>query len=91
MKVKVFLAMVLGILPISATYASDHIPQAVFDTANKLFPGFTIENAGLSPIPGLYRIAYGLKVVYMSADGRYVVRGDVIDITQGKNLTEDVR
>ena len=80
--------MVFGMLPILPTYGSEHIPQAVINSATNIFPGFTAETVTPSPIAGMYRISFGSKIVYMSADGRYVLRGDIIDIKQGINLTE---
>lgn len=40
-----------------------------------------------TPIPGLYRITVGPQVAYVSADGRYLIRGDMIDMRGGHNLT----
>ena len=44
-----------------------------------------------SPIPGLYRITIGPVVAYVSADGRYLVRGDIISLQNGANLTLSAR
>ncbi len=44
-----------------------------------------------SPIPGLYQVAYGTNVFYMTADGRYLVDGAMIDLTSRRNLTETAR
>ena len=88
MKVRLFLIAVVVIMGIPLSYAEQHIPQAVLDTADRLFPGFTKENISASPIDGLYRITYGSNVAYMSADGRYAMRGDMIDLEKGINLTE---
>ncbi len=44
-----------------------------------------------SPIPGLYRITIGPAVAYASADGRYLIRGDIIDMRGGENLTANQR
>jgi thiol:disulfide interchange protein DsbC len=44
-----------------------------------------------SPIPGLYRITIGPQVAYVSADGRYLVRGDLINLQSGDNLTTQQR
>ncbi len=40
-----------------------------------------------SPVPGLYRITIGPQVAYVSTDGRYLIRGDIIDMRDGDNLT----
>ncbi|HET7921716.1 MAG TPA: DsbC family protein [Gammaproteobacteria bacterium] len=43
------------------------------------------------PIPGLYRVRLGPQVAYVSADGRYLVRGDIVDIRSGNNLSAKAR
>ncbi len=88
MKVKLFLLAIVAILAMPTSYAEEHVPQSVLDTASNFFPGFTIENASSSPIEGLYRITFGSNVAYVSANGRYAIRGDIIDLEKGINLTE---
>ncbi len=41
-----------------------------------------------SVIPGLYEIANGGEVIYVSADGRYALKGDIYDTDHGRNLTD---
>ncbi len=41
-----------------------------------------------SPIPGLYEIGIGTVLSYVSADGRYLIRGDLYDANTEENLTE---
>ncbi|MCI0404346.1 MAG: DsbC family protein, partial [Acidobacteria bacterium] len=38
-----------------------------------------------SPVPGLYELTFGAHVVYVSQDGRYLLNGDVIDLTKQDN------
>lgn len=45
-----------------------------------------------TPIKDLYEIVFNNgKVVYMSHDGRYVFEGDLMDLVERKNLTENRR
>lgn len=44
-----------------------------------------------SPVPGVYQIAVGASVAYVSADGRYIIRGDIFDVDTSANLTEETR
>jgi len=44
-----------------------------------------------SAIPGIYEVVVPPRVFYVSADGRYVLTGDMVDLTKGVNLTEAVR
>lgn len=42
-----------------------------------------------SPIEDIYEIYYGTDILYISADGRYVLQGQMIDLDDGrKNLTK---
>jgi thiol:disulfide interchange protein DsbC len=44
-----------------------------------------------SAMPGIYEAVFGAQVVYLSSDGRYMIEGDVYDLKQRVNLTEDRR
>lgn len=41
-----------------------------------------------APLEGLYEIRLGAQLAYVSADGRYLVQGDIIDLAGQANLTE---
>ena len=49
------------------------------------------DSVKLTPADGLYEIAYGSKIVYMTKDGNYLIEGDVFDVKKGINLTEGIR
>jgi len=53
-------------------------------------PGAKAEDVRPSPVPGLYEVMLGTSVGYVSADGRYVISGDLFEIATKTNLT-DVR
>jgi len=40
-----------------------------------------------TPIPNLYRVQLGPRVDYITADGKYFIRGEIFDIKSGRNLT----
>ncbi len=40
-----------------------------------------------TPIPGIYEVMVGANVVYFSADGQYMLVGDLIDTKAHKNLS----
>jgi thiol:disulfide interchange protein DsbC len=56
-----------------------------------MFPGVEAENITATPVPGLWEVAVGGQVVYLSEDGRYMVRGDIIDMMADRNLTDERR
>lgn len=44
-----------------------------------------------SPLKGLYQVTVGPNVAYVSADGRYLLQGELYDLKTKQNLTEKVR
>ncbi|MBL8250191.1 MAG: DsbC family protein [Candidatus Competibacter sp.] len=44
-----------------------------------------------SSIPGLYEVVIGGQVLYLSADGRFAVQGDILDLSAQTNLTDKRR
>jgi thiol:disulfide interchange protein DsbC len=55
-----------------------------------------LDGAGIKPeriaesgVSGLYEISVGTNLAYVSADGRYLLRGELIDIKEGFNLTKE--
>lgn len=53
--------------------------------------GEKVQSISATAIGGMYEVVVPPKVFYMSADGRYVMTGDLIDLDQKVNLTQDVR
>jgi thiol:disulfide interchange protein DsbC len=46
-----------------------------------------VDSVRPSAIAGLYEVAHGGEVVYVTQDGHYVIAGDLYDSDKGKNLT----
>jgi len=44
-----------------------------------------------TPVSGLYEVVVGSSVVYMSADGRYMLQGELVDVQNRVSLTEPRR
>lgn len=57
----------------------------------KKIEGLKLEDVRISPISGLYEIQRGSDINYVSADGRFVIVGDMIDVDNDSNLTETRR
>ena len=56
-----------------------------------LLPGMQPDSVKPTPIKGLFEIAYGAQVIYVSDDGRYMFRGSLIDLDRREDLTERTR
>jgi thiol:disulfide interchange protein DsbC len=44
-----------------------------------------------SPLPGIYEVAIGSNIAYVTTDGRYVLEGDLYDLSTNENVTETRR
>ncbi len=53
-----------------------------------LVPGLQPDSIEPSPVQGVYEVTYGAQILYLSADGRYFFRGNLIDLEHRKDLTE---
>lgn len=60
-------------------------------TIAKKFPGVKAEDVRPSPMPGIYEVVMGADIAYVSADGRYIIAGDLYEVDSRINLTEAKR
>lgn len=54
----------------------------------EVYPEVKADQISPSQIAGLFELRIGPQIVYVSADGRFLVRGDIYDIKGANNLTE---
>ncbi len=59
--------------------------------ATETFEGVAAKDVEASPIPGWYTVRKGTVVAYLSADGKYLLEGELYDIDAKVNLTEETR
>ncbi len=57
----------------------------------KKFPGVKAEDVRPSPMKGIYEVVMGADIAYVSADGRYIIAGDLYEVDSRINLTEAKR
>lgn len=65
--------------------------KVVREAIQGLVPGASIDTIAESMLPGFYEVTLGGQVVYVTADGRYLVQGAVFDIVNRVDLTEQKR
>jgi len=83
-----FIAAVALSIVATPLQADDAATAKIRAAAENLIPGQSPDAVGPSPIAGLYQIAYGPRLFYISADGRHLISGDMFDLQQQTNLTE---
>lgn len=54
----------------------------------KAVPGASIDSIKPSLIPGYREVAVSGRIVYVSADGKYLIQGSLIDLASRNNLTD---
>ncbi|MBK8163034.1 MAG: DsbC family protein [Gammaproteobacteria bacterium] len=71
--------------------AEDAVPEAVRKMLTAIIPDQTPDAVRAAPIGGFYEVTYGAETFYLSADGRYLLQGDLLDLKTQVNLTEKRR
>ena len=77
-----------GFLP---AQSAEDVPAAISARLEVLVPGRQPDHVAETTLPGMYEVRYGSLVVYLSDDGRYMLRGDLVDLETGRNVTETAR
>jgi len=78
----------LAALSVSAVAGS---AESLRDHLVENYPGFDLDSVEETPIPGVFEVVGGGDILYMTADGRYMLRGELLDLAADRNLTQDVR
>lgn len=65
--------------------------DAVRQKVGEMFDMIGPEDVSASPVDGWYTVHTGSIVAYISADGRYLLQGDLVDLDNQVNLSENVR
>lgn len=75
----------------AVAYAAEPDLKVLKEQINAAMPGVTIDALRPSAIPGFYEVEIAHHIAYVSADGKYLLLGDVIDLKTRVNLTEERR
>jgi thiol:disulfide interchange protein DsbC len=78
-------ALVVACPALAAPPVAAQTPQALI--AGQI-PGVSPEQVTPSPIPGVYEVRLGSKIVYVSADARFLLQGEIINLATSENITE---
>jgi thiol:disulfide interchange protein DsbC len=95
--IKHFLQLIVVAVPVigyaGGAAAADADPQLeeVRAKVSSMFDSIDPEHINPSPIDGWYTVQKGSIIAYISADGRYLLQGDLIDLDLQVNLSEQSR
>jgi thiol:disulfide interchange protein DsbC len=82
----ILIALPLGLA--AAGVSAQELTKA--ELASRL-SGISAEDVTDSPVPGLYQVAVGAQVAYVTKDGKYIIRGDIYDAETSANVSEETR
>lgn len=89
---KLLLALCLGGFALHVAAADNGVPPQVDKTIRAALAKFAsravIDTIEPSPLPGFYQVIASGQLVYVSADGKYMLNGDLVDIDQHKSLSD---
>ena len=74
---------------VTSAIANDALKKEFQKSLSRLSSDFEISDVKETPIKGIYQVTIGPDVIYMSRDGNYVLKGEILDIGNRRNLTED--
>tara|TARA_R110000782_G_scaffold260091_6_gene351251 strand:- start:1246 stop:1953 length:708 start_codon:yes stop_codon:yes gene_type:complete len=83
--------LLVGLFLSFSVFAEDGLDAELSLALSRLLPDVEIDNVSPTPINGLYQVVIGSDVIYMTRDGNYVIKGEILDLEEHRNLTEEVR
>ena len=81
-----FLSLAAAVVATASVAADDPTEELSRKVAERL--GQPPDSLRATAIPGLFEGTFGAAVVYFSADGNYMLRGELLDLKSRANLTE---
>ena len=86
---RILAVLVTAVLAVAPALADDDAAFAeVRNTIAEKFEMISPQDVKRSPIDGWYLLQKGSIIAYVSADGRYLLQGDLIDLESQVNLSE---
>jgi len=85
------LCVLLGCVLSLPALAADETEAEIRARLAAQFPEITIDGLSPSPIEGLYEVQLGSQLAYVTADGQYLLQGDIYEVATRANLTEERR
>ncbi|MBH2002551.1 MAG: DsbC family protein [Moraxellaceae bacterium] len=79
-------ALTLGLLSLQTVHADSKILEQNF---KQNYPDIPVTSVSQSPLAGIYEVYVGGKIIYTDENAKYLLFGNLLDVKNQKNLTED--
>ena len=84
---KILCLLALLVASTSVAFAADDAEKNVREAMRTLLPLVKIDHIVKSEMPGFYEVIVSGQVVYVSADGKYLLQGNLVNVPLKKDLT----
>ncbi|MFQ5658948.1 MAG: DsbC family protein [Gammaproteobacteria bacterium] len=74
-----------------STAPEQPVTETITTALKGVFPDLEVTRIRKSRIDGLYEVMLGPEVIYVSGDGRFLFQGNLLDLQQHRNLSEEQR
>ncbi|MEO7052083.1 MAG: DsbC family protein [Rhodanobacter sp.] len=75
--------------PVVGSTISPATVKMVQQAIGRLSAKAEVDSIQPAQLPGFYQVIASGQMVYISADGKYMMHGDVVDLTRRENLSDD--
>ena len=83
------LLFMTGVQAETANEVDTDTEEKIRNSLKMLLPGLTPDTVNATPVPGLYELTFGPRIVYITEDGRYLVQGKLVDLETRKEITDE--
>ena len=84
-------AAAIAIVPVLGVAGAQEVPETVRNAVQRLAGTSALSFVRPAPVPGFFEVRARGEILYVSADGSYLFHGNLYDVEQRRNLTEDSR
>jgi thiol:disulfide interchange protein DsbC len=88
---RTLLLCLICLLPVPVAVSAEPDLSQIRAELARSFPEAKSATLRVSPVAGLYEVDLNGQVVYVSADGKFLILGDILEVKTRINLTEGLR
>ena len=91
MKIVKIICVLISLSYSLSLYADEDVARNIKQSLANILPNVEITRISKTPIDNLYEVLVETNVIYITGDGRYVLKGDLLDMQKRLNLSEEQR
>ncbi len=90
---RILMAIVAGTVSVAhaVVLADTSVEQRLRSVLGEALPGIEIASIRPAPLKGMHEVVLGGEVIYVSDDGRFILKGDLMDLKDKRNISDERR